>query len=252
MRALQRYLEKTTMEFDNVYEDARRAEAYAKLEFPGTYYLAYRDLPAIISEHVRGRTALDFGCGTGRSTRFLKELGFDAVGVDIAEDMLKQARAIDPEGHYRLIEDGSVNRREAEAYDLVLAVFTFDNIATMEKKVALFRDLGSLLGKEGRIVSVVSSPDIYIHEWASFTTKDFPENRSARSGDKVQIVMTDVEDQRPVEDIIWTDEAYREVYRHAGLELVKKFAPLARASEPYEWVSETKVAPWVIYVLKEL
>ena len=41
-------------EFSNCYEDARRAEAYAKLEFPGTYYLAYRDLPEIIFEHVTG------------------------------------------------------------------------------------------------------------------------------------------------------------------------------------------------------
>ena len=48
----------------NVYSDQRRAEAYAKLEFPGTYYLAYRDLPEIISKHVTGRTrAVDFGSG---------------------------------------------------------------------------------------------------------------------------------------------------------------------------------------------
>ena len=51
------------MPFFNVYDDAQRAEAYSKLEFPGTYYLAYRDLPAIIAEHVTGPAALDFGCG---------------------------------------------------------------------------------------------------------------------------------------------------------------------------------------------
>jgi hypothetical protein len=33
-------------DFFNVYEDKARAQAYADLEFPGTYYLAYRDLPA--------------------------------------------------------------------------------------------------------------------------------------------------------------------------------------------------------------
>lgn len=43
------------MDFINVYEDTQRAEAYAKLEFPGTYYLAYRDLPEIIKEHVVGK-----------------------------------------------------------------------------------------------------------------------------------------------------------------------------------------------------
>jgi len=76
------------MEFPNSYEDAKRAEAYAKLEFPGTYYLAYRDLPEIIFEHVKGRKAIDFGCGTGRSTRFLQKLGFNAIGVDVAEETI--------------------------------------------------------------------------------------------------------------------------------------------------------------------
>ena len=40
--------------FHNVYDDESRARAYAELEFPGTYYLAYRDLPAILAEHVQG------------------------------------------------------------------------------------------------------------------------------------------------------------------------------------------------------
>ena len=34
--------------FVNCYADASRAGAYATLEFANTYYLAYRDLPAIL------------------------------------------------------------------------------------------------------------------------------------------------------------------------------------------------------------
>ena len=107
------------MTISNAYEDARMAGAYSRLEFAGTYYLAYRDLPAIFRDHVvgtraidpfadakprlsrRGREArlrvnpeqapafmpgsrgVDFGCGSGRSTRFLTRLGFRATGVDI-------------------------------------------------------------------------------------------------------------------------------------------------------------------------
>lgn len=122
------------MEFSNVYEDARRAAAYATLEFPGTYYLAYRDLPEIIRAHVRGTKALDFGCGTGRSTRFLKRLGFDAIGVDIAEDMLKLARGRDPMGDYRLVEKDGVGELSRGAFDLVLSAFTFDNIPIWKRK----------------------------------------------------------------------------------------------------------------------
>ena len=34
-----------------------------------------------------------------------------------------------------------------------------------------------------------------------------------------------------------------------GLQVIDMRKPLAAASEPYAWVSETTVAPWVIYVL---
>jgi SAM-dependent methyltransferase len=235
--------------FSNVYDDETRSRAYAKLEFPGTYYLAYRDLPAVIAEHVHGRRALDFGCGTGRSTRFLRRLGFDALGVDISPSMLERAREFDPEGDYRLLPDGSLAGVELGSYDLVLSAFTFDNVPTMERKVALLRSIRGLLAGAGRLVNLVSSPDIYIHEWASFSTKNYPENRQAKSGDKVRIVMLDVEDRRPVEDIVWSDEDYQETYRRAGLRVLATRRPLAEESEPYAWVSETTIAPWVIYVL---
>ena len=239
------------MDFSNTYEDAKYAEAYAKLEFHNTYYLAYRDLPELIFEHVKGRDAIDFGCGTGRSTRFLQKLGFDAIGIDISEDMIQKAREIDPEGDYCLINDDDFSQLKENTYDLVLSAFTFDNIPTMEKKVKIFRELRSLLKSEGKIVNLVSSPEIYVNEWASFSTRDFPENRFAKSGDRVRIIVTDLEDKRPVEDIIWMDESYREVFKKAGLELLKTHKPLAKGSEPYKWVNETRIAPWVIYVLKK-
>src|ERR1700758_2738447 len=89
--------------FDNVYEDEERARAYATLRFPGTYYLAFRDLPALIRRYNHGSRALDFGCGTGRSTRFLRDLGLKVIGVDISQPMLDQARALDPSGDYYLV-----------------------------------------------------------------------------------------------------------------------------------------------------
>jgi SAM-dependent methyltransferase len=199
------------MDFINCYEDVSRAEAYATLEFASTYYLAYRDLPAILSEHVTGTRALDFGCGAGRSTRFLRKLGFNVSGVDLSEDMLRIARALGPPGDYRLVPGDNLTEFDAESFDLIVSLFTFDNVPSAAK-VRIFSDLRNLLRPAGTIVSVVSSPDIYMHEWASFTTRDFPENAAARSGDVVRIVVTDHQDRRPVEDILWTDESYREVY----------------------------------------
>jgi ubiquinone/menaquinone biosynthesis C-methylase UbiE len=262
----------TRVTFANCYEDGTRAEAYATLEFKNTYHLAYRDIPAILAAHVSGRKSLDFGCGTGRSTRFLSHLRFEVTGVDIAEDMIRKARQLHPSGDYRLISasdnpgddtpigDPPIDNPPIDnlrafppaTYDLVLAAFTFDNIAGRDHKVRILRDLARLMNREGKLVLIVSRPEIYSHEWASFSTKDFPENHSAKSGDKVRIIVTDHADPRPVEDILWTDQAYREVFQEAHLAVLEKYEPLAREDEAYRWVSETQIAPWAVYVVAAL
>jgi ubiquinone/menaquinone biosynthesis C-methylase UbiE len=249
------------MDFTNVYEDAKRAESYARLEFPGTYYLAYRDIPGIIAKHVtspltplhmeRGAKlkAIDFGCGTGRSTRYLKDRGFETTGADISADMLKIARELDNEGEYVLLDVSGLDVFKNRSFDLITAVFTFDNIPNVEYRTGLLKQLGSLLNSTGIIILVNSTPEIYVNEWLSFSTKDFPENKSAKGGDKVKIIMTDVVDKRPVEDIVWFDNDYRNLFAAAGLKLIETHKPLGKTSEPYEWVNETTIAPWVIYVL---
>lgn len=42
---------------------------------------------------------------------------------------------------------------------------------------------------------------------------------------------------------------YQGVFAQSGLAAVETTRPLARASEPYAWVSELTIAPWVIHVL---
>ena len=118
---------------------------------------------------------------------------------------------------------------------------------TGEGRFAAFRDV---LVPGGTVINLVSSPEIYVNEWLSFATRDFPENLDARSGETVRIVMLDVEDRRPVEDAFWTDADYRNLFSHAGLDVVTAHAPLGRESDPFDWVSEERVSPWAIYVLK--
>lgn len=233
----------------NAYDDARRAAAYASLAFPGTYYLAFRDLPAIIAAHVTGRHGLDFGCGAGRSTAFLRALGFEVTGIDISPSMIELARDTDPASRYLLVEDGNFNALVPRSFDLILSAFAFDNIPGNDGRVARLRGLGKLLCPGGRIVLLGSTPEVYTNEWASFTTRGFPENHSARSGDAVQIVINEVDDQRPVVDYLWTHEDYLQLFAAAGLGLLDCCRPLGREDEPYRWRSELTIPPWVIYVL---
>ncbi|MBK6845065.1 MAG: methyltransferase domain-containing protein [Gemmatimonadetes bacterium] len=235
--------------FANSYADVARADAYARLEFPGSYYLAFRDLPALIGEVAPLSTALDFGCGAGRSTRFLSRLGFLTTGVDIAAEMLAQARQLDPRGDYRLVADGDIAGITPHTMDLALCAFTFDNIPGWERKVALFRLLKESLRPGGRILNLVSAPELYVHEWASFSTRDFAGNAVAKTGDLVRTIILDTDDHRPVDDVFWSEADYREVYRRAGLEVRSVHRPLGHASDPCAWVNEERLSPWTIYTL---
>jgi len=238
------------MDFRNTYEDTCRAAAYDELGLGGTYHLAFRDLPALLEEHVAGRSAVDFGCGTGRTARLLQSLGFRTIGLDISAEMVAVARERDPDGDYRVIDDGDFSSVPPGTADLVLSAFTFDNIPGHDRKVRLFSGLRKLLGPGGKLVNIVSTPEIYTHEWVTFTTRGLDENWGARCGDVVRIITTEYSDARPVEDVLWPDEDYRAVYREAGLEVERMEKPLARENEGVEWVSETTVPPWAVYVLR--
>ena len=237
--------------FGNVYEDEERARAYATLQFPGTYYLAFRDLPALIRRYNHGSRALDFGCGTGRSTRFLRNLGLNVIGADISQAMLDQASALDPSGEYHLVRDSIAGEFAPCSFDMILAAFTFDNMPNGAKADAL-SGLRILLAPDGCLLLVVSSPAIYVNEWASFSTRDFSENRHAGDGARVRIIMLDVPDHRPVEDVFCTDAHYQRLLESARLRVLDAYSPLATGKEATQWVSETSTAPWTIYALRRL
>ena len=238
------------MSFSNIYNDDLRAESYSTLDFPGTYYLAFRDLPSIIANYMTGRRALDFGCGTGRSTRFLKRLGFDATGIDVSKSMIEMAAKLDPNGEYVLVDDGDFSAFVPEEFDLILSAFAFDNIPDAGHRRELLCGFRTMLNNDGRIIMLGSTPEIYKHEWVSFTTRDFPENADTKSGETVRIVMKDVNDRRPVVDVVWFHEDYLSLFAASELELINHYLPLGHEDEPYEWLSETSIAPWTIYVVQ--
>jgi len=162
--------------------------------------------------------------------------------------MIGNARELDPSGRYLAIKDGDFTGLPQNEFDLVLSMFTFDNIAGEGWRAELFRRLGNLLNDTGKIVCLDSTPEMYTNEWVSFSSRDFPENARAKSGDMVRVINMDSGDRRPCEDILWTDEDYRAGFQKAGLTLTGSEKVFAREDEPYPWINETKIAPWIIYI----
>jgi len=98
------------------------------------YWLAFRDLPAIIREHVADG-ARSTSLRRRRSTRFLRDLG-SRSRVDISGHMLERARAVDPAAT-TAARRGRFDGLEPASFDSCSRVHVRQR-ATMERKAALF------------------------------------------------------------------------------------------------------------------
>ncbi|WP_435181737.1 class I SAM-dependent methyltransferase [Halorussus sp. AFM4] len=74
----------------------------------------------VVEAHFTDRDAavLDLGCGAGRTTAALDRLGFDVVGVDVSEPMVRRARSLFPD----------IDFRTGDAVDLSFADERFDYV----------------------------------------------------------------------------------------------------------------------------
>ncbi|HNP27881.1 MAG TPA: class I SAM-dependent methyltransferase [Nitrospirales bacterium] len=78
-------------------------------------------LARCFQENAKGMRVLDIGCGAGRTTYFLHQMGMDVVGIDISTTLLDHARKRFPEMDFR---EGNAEHLEFEdnEFDAVLFI----------------------------------------------------------------------------------------------------------------------------------
>ena len=222
----------------------REAVDYALREVTGTDLLAFREVSRRIAELRLSGAALDVGCGAGRSTRFLKSHGFEVVGVDASDSMLREARKRDPQGDYRCCGSGGSLPLPDSAFDLVLSTWVVLEIESRETLNRLFKETARTLKRRGVAFVVANTAEFYSGRWTSCEV-DFPENTPPlQSGQRVKARL--LPEGVVVTDTFWTDADYREAIRSGGLRISNGLKPLAPTTEP-GWLDETKVAPWIVY-----
>ena len=221
---------------------------YSTLQIEGSYFLAFSSIPDLIQRYDKiGKRALDFGCGTGRSTRFLQGLGLDVAGADINPSMLAQAQQLtNGTSFYRL--DSETLPFEAARFDVIFQSFVLLEYDSISRMIGTFEELNRVLSDEGVIIVVTGSEDYYCHDWASFEM-DRSGVQTLTSGCKVKISIRGT--GIVLFDYYWTDHDYRSVFQQSGFDVVEVVQPLARGDEPFAWVSESRFPCWTIYVLEK-
>jgi ubiquinone/menaquinone biosynthesis C-methylase UbiE len=176
-----------------------------------SYWTFHRDafLPSLSPP---GRLTLDIGCGEGRLSRDLKELGHRVVGIDQSEALIRAAREADPDGDYRVADAAELPFDDGEA-DLAIA---FMSLMDMDDMPAALREIARVLVPGGRLVATVVHP---------LNSASFPREHGRHT-----LVIADYREQRRYSDTIERDglemtfesfhyslEAYWCAIREAGL-----------------------------------
>ena len=71
--------------------------------------------------NVGGKSAIDIGCGEGRFSRLLSQLGATVTGVDLTEALIARARAMSTGEAYMLGDAENLNGVESDSFDLAVS-----------------------------------------------------------------------------------------------------------------------------------
>ncbi len=103
---------------------------------------------------------LDAGCGTGRTTARLHELGYDVVGVDVDESMLAVARAEHPDLDWRLADLAALDL--GQRFDLVLLAGNVVPLLEPGTLAAALAGVATHLERGGRAVAGFGLDDAHL------------------------------------------------------------------------------------------
>jgi len=228
-------------------DSLENAQKYACTAFENTYFLGYRDIPFLLKKYVHGKKAIDYGCGTGRSTRFLQSQGFETIGVDVSKAMLEQASAIDAKTRYIQIENAQIPVFK-NSCDLVFSCFVLFVVPSKEELFAIFKEVYRSLRSGGIFIAVTGSEELYSHEWLSYNV-NYSQNKHLKSGNITKIQLKDLEVE--FTNYFWTDDDYMGLFQQTNFKLLEKHFPLGKKGEKQKWAAEMEHPPYVIYVIQK-
>ncbi len=191
--------------------------------------------------HIRGRgfsRALDMGCGEGRFCRMMQSEGIATVGIDPAVALIRRARALDPDGDYRIERAETFDCGE-RAFDLVVSYLTLVDIDDVNKAVC---NMSRALRPSGALL---------IANLTSFNTAGIPEGWR-RCGDSTCFSIDRYLEQR----CTWVEwngirirnwhrplETYMQAFLKAGL-LLRDFMEPAPTGGGREETERYRRVPW--------
>jgi ubiquinone/menaquinone biosynthesis C-methylase UbiE len=219
-----------------------QARLYSRLGIIGTTYeISFNEARRLLG-NIQGKTALDFGTGTGRSAHFLNSLGAARViGVDPDEHMVRHAQASQKASiEFHLLTDQTIPLPDASV-DIVMSAHVFVEMRTLVEMHQALTEIARVLKADGTLILISSNPASAGYEFKSYR---YPQKAGLQSGDLMTCIMKG-ETTFEIADVYWTEKDYRHVLTSAGFGHIQTSFPLG---EGEGWLDETIIAPDIVFL----
>lgn len=218
---------------------SNNAETYSKLGIKGTTYESGFEETKRILGDLKGKTALDFGCGAGRTAKLLLSLGAgEVIGVDHNQSMIDQATRsqIERSTFHKIdkkipLEDNSI--------DVSLAAHVFVEVASIEEMKQISSEVFRVLKKGGRFIIITNNSKAIGCEYLSF---GYPKNDHLKSGEKIPCTIKKGKESFVIDDYFWYEEDYKKTLKEVGFSISMTFPK----SSGEGWLEENRVASHVV------
>jgi ubiquinone/menaquinone biosynthesis C-methylase UbiE len=95
---------------------------------------------------------LDLGCGAGRTTIPLHEMGFDVIGLDISKNLIEELNKKNPKINC-LVGDAKNLNFPKETFDIVIFSHnSLDCLETIEERETVLKEVNKVLKKKGYFI----------------------------------------------------------------------------------------------------
>lgn len=213
------------------------SEGYALRNLQNTDLLAFR----FVAENrlPRGARVLDLGCGAGRSTRFLRDLGKSVVGLDRRPDMIAAARQRDSRGEYQPVAPSQPLPFANESFDAVFSSWALVEEGSRKEIVRVLQECHRVLRPGGQAVIVTNTPEFYAGDWLSCEVE---KSQALQSGQRVKAML--LPERVVVSDYFWSDVDYRAFFEAAWFDVCAAHRPLGRPEDALPWKDERTTSPY--------
>jgi ubiquinone/menaquinone biosynthesis C-methylase UbiE len=113
----------------------------------------------LLTNYSSGKQLLEIGCGTGHWSRFFSEKGFEVMGIDISEKMIKTANKKNvPHCHFQ-VADGQNLSFFDNSFDVAAAITTLEFSENPERIIS---EMARCVKSEGKLLfGVLNSLSAY-------------------------------------------------------------------------------------------